>query len=321
MQNMWKILYVLLLWLPVHGGTLYYTEFEEFPAGDNRWAGTGGWVSNDTTSGAQGIIPNAVRDLPIGNAAYIGYSRPASRFTTVFRTMNHDPVATGLPIIRFESLLGVQDSTNGRRDRFHISFYNIGGNFLAGITFDNTTGVVRRDDGLTVTTTGIPFLRGDTLLGLAALQILNVEIDLPNNVWSAELDGIPLFRNVTFNASGRVRTLGPVAAEWAVASEFTAAAGDNWLLVADWLVAALPREPFRILSFTRFGGGQSTISWPGHTGFDYQLFYSADLVNWKSDLPNSSFIKVAGDGVISLTDGTSPAPGSRFYRVLRSPSR
>ncbi len=303
------------------GGTLYFTDFDEFSAGNNQWSGTGGWTSTDTTSGAQGIVQDPVGDLPLGKAAYLGYETPAGLFTTVFRTFNHDPIASGLPLITFESLLGVQDSTNGLRDRFHISFYNLAGDFLAAITFDNATGMIRRDDGTTVSDTGLAFLRGDPVLGLAALQTLHVTIDLRNNQWSAEIDGIPIFSQAAFTTTGKTLSLGAVAAEWSVTGGTPADAGNNWLLVADWLVAASPREPFEILSISRPSSGGTILTWPTHTAFDYQVFYSHDLTTWSKDLPNSTFLNAAADGVMTFTDSTAPAPATRFYRVRRSPSR
>lgn len=304
-----------------HSGTLYYTEFEEFPVGDNKWAGTSGWQSNDMSSGAQGIIQDPVGDLPLGRTGYLGFERPVNRFTSVFKNVSHDPVASGLPILTFDSLLGVQDSTNGRRDRFHISLYNTTGSFLAGIIFDNTTNETRRDDGTNTFDTGIPFLRGDPspFFGFAALQILYFSIDLPANRWSAYLDGIPLFTDAPFTSTGQTRTIGPVAAEWTVAADTVFGAGNNWLLVSDWLVVALPREPFETKSFVRSPSGQVTITWPGHKAFDYQVQHSPDLLKWSSDLPGSSHLNVATDGPLSFTH-TTQAP-NHFFRIVRIPAR
>jgi len=315
MGLIFRLILLIVLTDPARCGTLYATDFSEFPVGDNLWAGTGGWASNDVVSGAQGIIANPVANLPIPKAGYLGFDRPASRFTTVFRSFNHDPVATGLSIIYFESLLGVQDSTNGFRDRFNISFYNSNGNFLAGLVFDNNSGLIRRDDGISVHSTGVKFLVGDPILGLAALQILELRIDLVANTWSGEIDGIPLFDRVPFTATIRPRILGPVAAEWQVAALSTLSAGNNWLLVADWLVGAMPAAPFSIGSIQRVTN-QTTLKWPGHAGFEYQVRYSPNLVDWQENLPNSTFRPVT-DGVLSFTDGSPAQPLSRFYQVRR----
>lgn len=300
-------------------GTLYSTDFEGFSAGDNRWAGTEGWLSNSPTGGVQGILQDPVQDLPLGKAAFLGYSLPATAFTSVYRSYNHDPVASGQPHIFVESLLGVQDSTNGRRDRFHLSFFNVAGDFLAAITFNNPTGKILTDDGGVVRDTGISFVRGDPVLGFAALQILRLNIDLQSNRWSASLDGIPLF-NQTFTVTGKTLTLGTIAVEWEIPSGSPAMAGNNWLLVADWLVASIPPGSFSISSFSRDNTGTTTLSWPGHPGFDYQVLYSSGLSGWSADLPGSFISANPAENVISFDDPQAAGQARRFYRVVRTPS-
>lgn len=300
------------------GGTLYGTDFEAFPVGDNLWAGTEGWQSNDLTSGAQGILQDYVSNLPLGKTAYLGFNPPASAFTTVFRPVIHDPVASGIPIVEFDSFLGIQDSTNGRRDRFYISFYNAQGDFLAALLFDNLLGKVYREDGVARFDTGVPFQRGDPLFGFVALQVLYARIDLEENRWSASLDGIPLFDSAVFNAGSKSRVLGAVAAEWQVPG---AVAGNNWLFVADWYVRSVPVgvEPFRISEFTRDNEGKITLGWQAQAGFDYQVWYSDDFSAWFDDLPGSAFPGITAGGQLSFTDA-NPPPHRRFYRVSRSVS-
>ena len=312
---------IALLGLPMlsEAGTLYSTQFEEFTVGNNRWSGTGGWVASNTTLGIQGIMQDPVADLPLGKAAYLGHSPPASSFTTVYRPINHNPATGGYPRVEFSSLMGIQDSTTGKRDRFYISFYNITGDFLAAIVFDNTSGKVLSDDGATVRDTGVEFLRGDQTLGVAALQILNVGIDFEKNEWEATLDSIPLFKQ-KFTSTGKVLNLGPIAAEWEIPSGSGAQAGDNWLLVADWMVAAIPPGTFAVDSFARNGSGQGVLSWRGHPGFDYQVQYSGNMLSWQSDLQGSRFPAIATEGPITFTDPSSSMPGRRYYRVLRTPT-
>jgi hypothetical protein len=300
-------------------GTLYSTQFEEFTAGNNRWGGSNGWASNNSNNGVQGIMQDPVADLPLGKAAYLGYASPSNAFTFVYRPVNHDPVATGFPEVQFNSLLGVQDSTNSKRDRFYISFYNMAGAFLAAVVFDNTTGKVLTDDGVTVRDTGTTFLRGDQLLGIAALQILDVSINFSKNEWSAELDAVPLFSQ-KFTSVQAALTLGPVAAEWELASGSPGQSGDNWLLVADWLVASIPPGPFAFQSVSKPAEGGTLLQWPVHTGFDYQLQLSQDLKSWSSALPGSRFDANKTTGLLSFADSSSPAPSQRYYRVRRTPT-
>ena len=264
-------------------------------------------------------MQNAVNDLPLGKTAYLGYASPTSSFTTVYRPINHNPVTSGDQRVEFDSLMGIQDSTTSKRDRFYFSFYNLAGDFLAAVVFDNTTGSVLSDDGVTVRDTGVEFVRGDQVLGVAALQILRVGIDFDLNQWDATLDSIPLFKQ-KFTATQKPLSLGPIAAEWEISSGSPGQAGDNWLLVADWLVASIPPGPFAVSSLVRNSMGQSVLSWPGHAGFDYQVQFSADLKSWQSDLAGSRFPANGTQGTLTFTDPTAPVPGRRCYRVLRAPA-
>ncbi|MGA0846513.1 MAG: hypothetical protein ACO3RV_08235, partial [Luteolibacter sp.] len=78
-------LILLFVGPPATAGTLYSTDFEAFPVGDNQWAGNGGWLSNDNSSGAHGILQDYVSNLPLGRTAYLGYEVPASSLTQVYR--------------------------------------------------------------------------------------------------------------------------------------------------------------------------------------------------------------------------------------------
>jgi hypothetical protein len=306
---------------------LYSTDFETFPVGDNLWAGTEGWLSNDTTSGAQGILEDFVAELPLGKTAYLGFESPASTLTQITRLVNYDPVVGGFPCVEFDSFLGVQNSTNGRRDQFFISFYDISGTFLAAIVFDNRNSsaeVLRweaqTDGSVQSSPTGVPFARGDQVLGFIALQILFTRIDLQNNSWSAYLDGIPLFIDAPFTASAFAPlSLGSVAAEWEVAGAQPSDAGNNWLFVADWYVRSAPRDtgPPKISTISRNPAGKPVITWHGEAGFDYQIEYSQDLENWLTDLPDSTFPGIMASGPLEFRD-TSAAPSARYYRVRRS---
>jgi len=303
----------------VKAGTLYSTQFEEFTVGNNRWGGSNGWVTNNTNNGVQGIMQDPVADLPLGKAAYIGYASPNKTLTFVYRAVNHDPVATGYPEVQFDCLLGVQDSTNSKRDRFYISFYNMAGNFLAAVIFDNTTGKVMTDDAVLVRDTGTAFLRGDQLLGIAALQTLNVSINFITNEWSAELDGVPLFRQ-KFTSSLAAKNLGPISAEWEIAGTSPGQGGDNWLLVADWLVASIPPGRFAMERPNKTPNGGVRLGWPAHPGFDYQVQFSDDYKSWSNGLPGSSFAANKTTDLLTYSDPTSPAPAFRFYRVRRTPT-
>lgn len=324
---------ILLGTLMAHADDLYFTDFEEFPEpepdGDNLWAGTDGWISNDTSSGAQGIVKDFVGGL--GKTAYLGFERPNATFTTVARPINYDPAVAGNPEVEFESILCVMDSTNSAQDQFFISFYDIGGAFLAAVVFDNTApgaeGRIRSWQGLANGTVvesdhGVPFIRGDQTFGFYPLELIAVQIDLSANSWSAQWAGIPLFTNAPFTDPTRTAlTLGSVAAEWELSSSSTLFAGDNWLFVADWYIhtGTAPGGPLELTSIHRATSGQTTLSWPGEPGFLYQVVYSDDLQTWHSDLPGSHFSGVTESAPLTYTD-TDSGPVQRFYRVERTPA-
>jgi hypothetical protein len=294
-------------------GDLYWTDFEDFSVGPNQWAGTGGWLGNSATTGSHGISQGLVPGL--GKTAYLGLNRPSAPFVSVYRPLAHDPVAEGTAALEFETLMGIEDSTNGRHDDFYFSFYNIAGQFLGAILLSNNplTYGIWRLDGNGVFDTGIDFTHGE-------LHLLNARIDPHANTWSAEFDGLPLFTGATFNATGRPRTFGPVAAEWQLDAALPENHGDNWLLVADWRVTAVPpgTETFNVEEFSISESGQPVLGWTGEPGWTYRVTWSDDLVEWLDDLPGSSFIVTGKAAPLQFTDPTPRGSGARYYRIERS---
>lgn len=319
------------------GEDLYKTDFDSFPAGENKWAGHDGWISNDTTSGAQGILEDYLSELSLSKVAYLGYEQPTSRLTTVACPIKFKPAEGEPNCLEFESLLGIQDSTNDRHDQFFISFYGADGSFLAAVVFDNhdpEAPVLRwqgRPDGSVIqTTSGIPFIRGDQMLGLVSLQLLHIQIDFEANQWAAYLDGIPLWEGGPFtDPELATLNLGSIAAEWELMDPDGSQAGNNWLLVTDWAVRSASKFDFQNLrhangfeiSISRGPDDAPTLSWPVEEGYIYQLQHSPDLENWE-DVSNASFADAdaLSANVIEFTDTATPRSDRRFYRVKRSVS-
>ncbi len=296
---------------------LYETDFENFTAGDNRWHGTDGWVATNTTAGVQGIDQDVIPGGGLGKTAFIGFKQPSARLTAVAKPVGYAPGATGLPLVRVETLIGIQDSVaKSARDSFFVGVRNSAGENLAAIRFDNrpaTYGIWRWDGANPEYDTGMIFYRGE-------LHLLVFIVDLANNTWSAYLDFEPLFFNETFTATGRSVNFGFLTYEWQIGALSTTGYGDNWMLVADTVIHSAPlgTEPFRLSSFSRVGG-TTTLSWAAQKGFDYQVEYSDDLKAWRTDLPNSSFSGIATDQTILFQD-LSPGVVGRCYRVMRDES-
>ena len=191
--------------------------------------GADGWTGTHVGEGVHGIDEGRIDGL--GKTAFLGFNPPSSNFVGVARSVDYDPLGAGNPTIEFFSLVGIADSTNGEFDRFYISFYNISDDLLGAIVFDNTAddfGLLR-SDGNELVHTGELFVNDE-------VQGLFVSIDFSTNTWSAKLDGLPVFTNETFNATGAALDLGSVAAEWEVMKPNKP--GDNWMLFDEWTVTA-----------------------------------------------------------------------------------
>ncbi|HCQ80598.1 MAG TPA: hypothetical protein DIV46_11530 [Verrucomicrobiales bacterium] len=128
--------FFFLFFLPsIHGEVLYDTDFDSFPAGPNNWSEIESWISNDTTSGAQSIDGNVLPALL--NTATLGFAQPTTPFTFVALNLGYDHITSGKPIVEIDTLIGIEDSTNNRRDDFYLTIYNRNGNRLASVRFDN----------------------------------------------------------------------------------------------------------------------------------------------------------------------------------------
>lgn len=308
----------------VMAGELYRTEFEPedgFTAGDGNWVGADGWVGINADGGGQGIDLDIIAGGGLGQTASIGFNQPVMDtpdFPTVFvgKPIGYDPGPGDLPVVEVQTIVGIQDSTmaNPARDSFFVSVWNGAGNFLAAVRFSNQSssyGIWRNDGTAVEEDTGVIFYRGE-------LHLLTMRVDLPNNRWSADLDGIPLFEDATFTATAEPVDFGYLAYEWQLSAMSPAGHGDNWMMVADVIVRSTGRGvvPFRVTRFECDGGG-ATLEWPGEKGFDYQVEYSADGETWHDSLPGSSFPGITSDQVMTFTD-PSATVGLRFYRVNRT---
>lgn len=299
-------------------GVLYRTDFETFASGNDKWVGTDGWIGNCTGLGVHGIDQDVIPGGGMGKTAFIGFSQPSATLAFVAKPIHYSPQPGDLPMVRVETLVGIQDSVaKAARDSFFVSIYNSAGGYLAGIRFDNRTatyGIWRADGANADHDTGMIFYRGE-------LHLLSLEIHLPTNRWSAELDGIPLFANAPFTATTRPVAFGFLAYEWQLGAATAAGYGDNWMMVADTVVRSVPLaiEPFRLTAFTRSAAG-ATLAWPGQKGFDYQIEYSRDLVTWYRDLPGAVFAGLTADQPLTFHDPAAAGAAGRFYRVGRSES-
>lgn len=297
---------------------LYETNFDAFPTGLGAWVGTEGWVTTGASTDAFGISDTALPDL--GNTAYIGFQQPAGTFNVIFRPFEFDPVGSGQPIVRIETILGVQDSTNGRRDQFFIGIRNQAGALLAGVGFDNRsapgepTPIVRLD-GVGQFGTAGAFTRNE-------LHILYLEINFAENTWSAELDGLfPIFTDLPFSNSGNDRDFGFLSCEWQLSSSVPTQYGNNFLLLGDFLVQASPvgADPIRLgITVFTLNPPQYILSWLGEPGFQYQLEYTPRSGGAFQVLPDTLRTSLSTPRMLQHVDTPPSAVPHRIYRVQRS---
>ena len=296
-------------------GLLYATDFDSFPVGPNQWTGTDNWFGNPggATLGIQGIDDDLI--IGLGKSAYLGFNTPATRWNYVARSFNHDPAVEDSATIEIDTLIGIQDSTNGFFDSFFVSLYNQQGQFLAAVQFTNEKQLYRiwRDDGLTLTDTTVNFIPGE-------LQLLVLSIDFQKNRWSAEHDGIPLFTDQIFSRSGEPRTFGSLSYEWQVTDDDPAHHGNNWMLVADCQAWAIPAGAAEVLidDIIFSESGRPAFQFTGEPGWTYQIEYTETFSEWHQDLPDSNFVVKEPETKIQFTDSESRIPKTRFYRIQRT---
>ena len=310
-----KSTFVFLLLLSVlHAGVLYETDFDDFPVGADNWSGFDGWISNNTVSGAQGIDDMVIPALL--KTASLGFVQPLNDFTFVALNLGYDHVAAGAPIVEVDTLLGIEDSTNNRRDDFYLSIYNSGGDRLASIRFDNQSPDTPesqfgfwREDGVNQFDTLIDFVPGE-------LYNLVATIDLENDTWSVDVDAVPLFTDAPFTSTNNPVNFGWLAFEWDITASSTHGYGDNFLLVADVVIQSLVEVPELDVTPSFGPSGSVLLSWETVAGWSDQIEYSTDLINWQSDLPNSTF---TAPGSAIFTDISGTGGEARYYRVRRTP--
>ena len=327
-------------------GEVYYTGFENFTTGFNTIVGTEGWLGSAahvslSLSGVDAETTHGVSGL--GNAAFIGgnaapLANTVSRSMNVRRPVGLDPVALNEELVTFRCLIGFKDSSSGgsgvRRDDFEIAIYNNTSpsqQLLAAIQFDNSTidpstlsprrqifrtqwnASLNRFDYINTNAT---FLH-DTI------QLLSLRINYRTNRWTMELDGIPIFSDLTFHGGTRARTLGAIAAQLQIVgtSPLTGGPqpGDNYMLFDDWTVRTdpLPAMPPPGLS-RNAATGAVTLTWDQEAGYRYQIGYAASPSSgWLTNLPGSLVTATASDVDATFTDTAAAGQPARFYRITR----
>ncbi len=325
---------------PVFAGEAYFTSFTNFAIGDDKIAGTEGWVgssghANLKLSGVMSEDQHGV--LGIGNAAYLGGNYLSitngtgsiSKSVYLRRPVNLDPVALNEEVATFSVVFGIKDSTIAslyRRDDFEFLIYNSSSQLLGGVQFDNST----LDTSYTTPTpqrliwrlqssgTSYQYINTGFTFLPETLENLQIRINFRTNRWTATLGGVPLFQDLTFYAGTYAKNLGFVMVQMKVTNPTFATIsllpGDNYLLFDDYLLRTDPVTT--TMNVSKTASGAATINWNEEASYSYRLQYSGDCKTWLDFASSIHTATVTGDN--RFIDPTLPVPSRRFYRVKRT---
>ncbi len=299
-----------LLWAvvaPSAGGAtnVFSTRFEASEGYDGAWtlAGQQGWLGDGT--GGNGIITNAIAGE--GQQAYVGYFAPESTNENeliVWLPINFNPLASGLPIVRFSVLLSITDSAAGDWDRFGWDFYNSQSNWMFSIEFDN----YYRDVAYVLDGTNDWVYTPVTFTNDHPYR-LAVTLDFAANRWSATLDSQLIASNQPITTVGAELTLGDFDAYWWLSDPTNP--GDNYMLFDNFQITAealAPPQP-RLELVGRTGNGQTLLRLAGHSGTRFAVDSTTNFATWMPLKTN-----VTTDGYFDLIDTPAAPASQRFYR-------
>ncbi|MEM7385669.1 MAG: hypothetical protein AAF514_12055, partial [Verrucomicrobiota bacterium] len=291
---------------PLGAQVLYETDFSEFPVGPGQWAGSEGWVGTAAGEGVSGIDAGEISGQ--GPNAFLGFERPSAEVVSVYRVI--DSSAWDVEVLRFEALIGISTSLTGGDDLFAIGFHDDNGTFLASLQF-NTDPLdfgLWRDDGVESIDTGEVFFSD-------YLHVLSIDINMKENTWSVDLDGIGVFRDEVFTrmVADRSVIFGGLGVEWEILNPSNP--GDNWLYLDDLevrVVSGEPTTPFEVEALEWTSTGALRLIWSAPSEGDYVLEQSEDGHLWETHPDGVLEVVTAGRQVFEATE-----PASADRQLLR----
>lgn len=299
--------------------TLFFTQFEaaEGYSASFDLAGQQGWVYEG--SGGNGLVASGLQ----GQSAYIGFTppNPADDSLVLWQPINHNPVATGYPIVKFSVLLNIIDSTNDRYDIFRWSVYNQQLDRLFSIDFDNAfTDVSYLLDGTnTLFVTDLRFTNNFNYQ-------LNVTLNFAANRWSATLNDGVIATNEFITTVNAGLSLADIDAVWLVNQIHytnglgqvlvTNAPGNNYMIFDNYRVTAetIPVTPAQVQFLGRTTEGWGLLRISGPDGLRWAVEATTNLVHWTALKTN-----LISGGYADLVDTTSAGVTRRFYRARYVP--
>ena len=186
---------------------IYSTQFEAAQGYNTNLdlIGQSGWLGSG--SGGNGILPTGFNGQ--GQSAYIGFDapHPTNSNLVVWKPVNFNPIAAGFPNVKFSVQMQIVDSTNGKRDDFRWSVYNIQGNRLFSLSFDNKY----LDASYLLDGTNVLFTT-DVLFTNSISYTLTVTMNFASNRWSASLGNALIATNKFITTTNAPLNLGDIDA-------------------------------------------------------------------------------------------------------------
>lgn len=288
---------------------VYSTQFETAEGYNNNLdlIGQLGWTGEGT--GGNGLTEDYIAGQ--GQHAYVGFNAPASTNEgqlVVWKPINFNPVATGLPIVRFSVQLQVTDSPNGDYDDFRWSVYNTQGNRLFSLDFDNLFLDVNYllDGTNKLFLTGIRFTNEVT-------YALAVTMNFGSNRWSATLNSTVIATNQPITTANAPLNLGDVDAVWIINS--TNNPGDNFMVFDNYRITAEaiaePPPPTAQMHFlSRTAEGWALLRVFSQAGSRWSVDATTNFIHWTALKTNT----VSGT-FFDHVDQTATGFNQRYYRA------
>jgi hypothetical protein len=307
---------VCLLWLAAvpdldaaTSQTLFETGFEASEGYDTQYTlvNQNGWVGTDLRG--NGLLAEGFTGQ--GQGAYVGYFplTEGESDLVVWYPINFSPVQAAKPIVRFSVTMEIVDSDNDEYDDFRWSVYNIAGDRLFTIDFDNyDLSVNYLLDG----TNGFVFtgrqFTNDTP------HSLSITMDFARNRWGASLDGAILATNLPITTVNATLDLGDIDAVWLY--DNVSAPGNNYMLFDNYRVTAEISQVVRprLEPMERLSNGQFLLRVFGVADRRYAVEATSDLLSWIPLRTNR-----ISDGSFDFLDTTATGSPHRFYRAREVP--
>ena len=288
---------------------IYETGFEADQGFDPEFTITGQDDWQAFGDGGNGLVEDFFDDQ--GQQAFIGLFPPESEepieFFSLLRLVNIAEFPDESPIVKFTVTMEIVDSTNNERDNFRWSIYNIKGDRLFSVDFDNETKAISYalDDEKGLIDTEFTFDHFGN-------YELDITMNFKRNTWCASLNGAVIINAQPLTTKDAELTLSDIDAVWAIFKPESP--GDNYMLFDNYRITreSLPSIPPKVETQGILPGGKFVLRVFGEPDTDYRIEATSDFVHWT---PIKSGTTSTTDGTFDFVDEESGNYTSRFYRA------